>query len=428
MAELRAAQTAREWIMAAKSVAQFPRGQNHALRCLSRAGIAAESASDWVAIAESWKEDFKDPATALESLERAESIADETDEGWNELAEAWAAMGEFSKVIEICEERLAETTWSRIKEIEAQGPLPAGTTVLDWIEPGETAKASDGSVDEADDAMENGYVVDAIKNLVDAERFAENTRAYIRIAERWRKWFPTLKRADECMERAEEAVDIPIDRVLLAICWKEHFLDKSRAIATLEEAEDHAAMGSNNDDWELILQIWETKFQDPDNYIRCAAKWAHFFDTDNWYEIENIVRSSFAYCRIIQIQTTHDDLGSVSARQGKHTIGIWNAECLSERDPGNYARYYKFTLEESKKTRIEVTSEDDYSGGEDDPEPDRHFYLLRGAEDADEVLEEYHRLTWTTNPVLPAGNYTLEINTSKEDRDRLFAISISIYD
>ena len=105
MAKLRAAQTAMEWIMAAKSVAQFPRGQNHALRCLARAGIVAESASDWVAIAESWKEDLKDPATALESLGRAESIADETNEGWYEIAEARAAMGEFSKVVEICKER-----------------------------------------------------------------------------------------------------------------------------------------------------------------------------------------------------------------------------------------------------------------------------------------------------------------------------------
>ena len=428
MSELRAAQTAREWIMAAKSLAQFPRGQNHALRCLARAGIAAESPSDWVAIAESWKEDFKDPATALESLERAESIADETDEGWNELAEAWAAMGEFSRVVEICEERLEETTWSRIKEIEAQGPLPAGTTALDWIEQGETAKASDGSVYGADDAMENGYIVGAIKNLVDSERFADSTRAYIRIAERWQKWFPTLEKAQECMERAEEAVDVPIDRVLLAICWKDHFQDTGRAVATLEEAEDHAAMGTNDDDWELILQTWETKFQDPENYIRCAVKWAHSLDTDRWYEIENVVRSSFAYSRIIQIQTTHDDLGSLSGRQGKHIIGIWNAECLSERDPGNYARYYKFTLEESKKTWIDVTSEDNYSGGDDDPEPDRHFYLLRVEDPADEVLEEDHGLTWTTYPVLPAGSYTLEINTSEEDRDRLFAVSISIYD
>ena len=428
MAELGAAQTAKEWIITAKSVAQFPQGQNLALRCLARARIAAESARDWVAIAESWKQDFKDQATALESLEMAESIADKTGEGWNELAEAWAAMGEFTKVVEICEERLEETTWSRIKEIEAKGPLPAGTDALDWIEPGETAKASDGSVYEADDAMENGYIVGAIKNLVDAERLAESTRAYIRIAERWRKWFPALEKAEECLERAKEAVDIPIDSVLLAICWKEYFQDTGRGMATLEEAEDQAAMGSNNDDWLLILQTWETEFQDQDNYLRCAAKWAHFLDTDNWYEIENIVRSSFAHSRIIQTQTTQDDLGSLLGHEGKHIMGIWNAECLSKRNPGNYARYYRFNLEESKKTWIEVTSEDSYSGGDDDPEPDRHFYLLRGEDPADEVLEEDHGLTWTTYPVLPAGSYTLEINTSKEDRDRLFAVSISIND
>ena len=373
MPELRAAQTAMEWIMAAKTVAQFPRGQNLALRCLARAEIVAEIASDWVAIAESWKEDFKDPATALESLKRAESIADETNEGWYELAEAWAAMKEFPKVVEICEDRLEETTWSRIKEIEAQGPLPAGTTALDWIEPGETAKASDGSVEEADDAMENGYVVDAIKNLVDAERFAENSRAYIRIAERWRKWFPSLGNAEQCMDRAEDAVDIPIDRVLLAICWKEHFQDMGRAVATLEEAEDHAAMGSDNDDWELILQTWERGFQDQDNYIRCTAKWAHFLDRDNWYEIENAVRSSFAYSRITQTQKTHEELGSLSGREGKHTMGIWNTECLSERNPGNYARYFRFTLEESKKTLIDVTSEDNYSGGDYHPETGKTF-------------------------------------------------------
>ena len=428
MAELRAAQTAMGWIMTAKSVAQFPRGQNHALRCLARAGIAAESASDWVAIAESWKEDFKDPATAVESLGRAESIAEQTNEGWYELSEAWVAMEEFPKVVEICEERLEETTWSRIKEIEAEGPLPVGTAALDWIEPGETAKASDGSVEEADDAMKNGYVVDAIKNLVDAERFAENTSAYIQIAARWQKWFPTLEKAEECMERAEEAVDIPVDRVLLAICWIEHFQDIGRAVAALEEAEDHAAMGSGNDDWELILQTWEREFQGQDNYIRCAAKWAHSLGTDNWYEIENTIKGGFAYKRIIQTQTTHDDLGSLSAHEGKHKIGIWNEECRSHRNPGNYARYYRFTLEESKQTWIDVTSEDNYSGGDDDPEPDRHFYLITDEDSVGEVLEEDHGLRWTTYPVLPAGSYTLEINTSKEDRDRLFAVSIYICD
>ena len=299
---------------------------------------------------------------------------------------------------------------------------------MDWIESGETAKASDGSVEEADDAMENGYVVDAVKNLVDAERFAENTRAYIRIAARWRIWFPALENAEECMERAEEAVDTPTDRVLLAISWKEHFQNIDMAAANMEEAEDHAAMGSNTDDWELILQTWERKFEDQDNYIRCAAKWAHSLDTDNWYEIENTIKDSFAYNRIIQTQTTHDDLGSLSAHERKHNIGIWNEECLSERNPGNYARYYRFTLEESKKTRIDVASEDNYSGGDDDPEPDRHFYLIRGEDPVGEVLEEDDGLRWTTYPVLPAGSYTLEINTSNEDRGRLFAVSISMYD
>ena len=428
MTELRAAQTTMEWIMTAKSVAQLPLGQDYALRCLARAGIVAESASDWVAIAESWKEDFEDPATAGECLGKAESIADVTNEGWYEIAEARAAMGEFSKVVEICKERLEETTWSRIKEIEAKVPLPAGTTALDWIEPGETAKASDGSAEEADDAMENDYVVDGIKNLVDAERFAENTREYIRIAARWRKWFPTLQNAEECMERAEEAVDIPTDRVLLAICWKENFQNIGKAVANMKEAENHAAMGSNSDDWERILQTWERKFQDQDNYLSCAAKWAYSLATDDWYEIENTIRGSFAYNRIIQIQTTLDDLGTLSGHEQKHNIGIWNEEYLSERNPGNYARYYRFTLEQSKKTWIHMTSEDNYSGGEGDPEPDRHSYLIMGEDPAGEVLEEDHRLTWITYPVLPPGTYTLEVNTSKEDRDRLFAVSISIYD
>ena len=186
--------------------------------------------------------------------------------------------------------------------------------------------------------------------------------------------------------------------------------------------------GSDNDDWELILQTWEREFRDQDNYIRCAAKWAHSLGTDNWYEIENTIKGGFAFKRIIQTQTTHDDLGSLSAHEGKHKIGIWNEECLSLRNPGNYARYYRFTLEESKKTWIDVTSEDNYSGGDDDPEPDRHFYLITDEDSVAEVLEEDHGLRWTTYPVLPAGSYTLEINTSKEDSDRLFAVSISIYD
>ena len=75
-----------------------------------------------------------------------------------------------------------------------------------------------------------------------------------------------------------------------------------------------------------------------------------------------------------------------------------------------------------------MTPEDNYNGGDDDPEPDRHFYLIKDEDSVGEVLEEDHGLRWTTYPVLPTGSYTLEINTSKEDKDQLFAVSISIYD
>ena len=148
--------TATEWIFRARSLARTANGHEQALRCMARAGLRAASVYDWIATAAAWGADFEDPDMARECLGKAELVAEETGEGWDEIIGAWVGMKDFQRVVEICREVYQPRPWPRIAEIQSQGPFPLGTSVLDWIEPGESALASRQAVGLADSAMEGG--------------------------------------------------------------------------------------------------------------------------------------------------------------------------------------------------------------------------------------------------------------------------------
>ena len=74
------AKTAAEWVFVAKSVAQLPDGENPALRCMARAGMAAKDVSDWVAVAKAWQQEFNDIEVARHCMMEAEKVADDSND------------------------------------------------------------------------------------------------------------------------------------------------------------------------------------------------------------------------------------------------------------------------------------------------------------------------------------------------------------
>ena len=120
--------------------------------------------------------------------------------------------------------------WPHLGELErAFGEFPAGTTVLDWIEPGMTERAARDLVENVNEQTESGYT-DIAYALVSAERFADNTRDWTLIAKAWMEKLQNPEEARRCMREAEDAIDIPHDWILIAKAWKEYFSDLQAAI------------------------------------------------------------------------------------------------------------------------------------------------------------------------------------------------------
>ena len=72
----------------AKSVVQLPDGENLALRCMTRAGMADEDVSDWVVVAKTWADTFNDSEMYQQCMSIAESVA-KTSDDWELIAFTW---------------------------------------------------------------------------------------------------------------------------------------------------------------------------------------------------------------------------------------------------------------------------------------------------------------------------------------------------
>ena len=92
------AKTAAEWVFVARSVAQLPGGQDQALRCMARAGMAAQDVADWLAVAKAWAETFNDSEMARQCMSHAESHAENSD-SWNLIADVWEGMGYYYEAL-----------------------------------------------------------------------------------------------------------------------------------------------------------------------------------------------------------------------------------------------------------------------------------------------------------------------------------------
>ena len=393
--------TATEWIFRARSLARTANGHEQALRCMARAGLRAASVYDWIATAAAWGADFEDPDMARECLGKAELVAEETGEGWDEIIGAWVGMKDFQRVVEICREVHQPRPWPRIAEIQNQGPFPLGTSVLDWIEPGESALASRQAVGAADSAMEGRDTLEAIKYLIDADSMAESTADYIRIAGRWRQWFPELGEFERMMARVEEVVDTPEEWVRIALKWKIDFQDYDKAVACLLAAEQCG--GSGIDSWECILATWKDDFSDPDNF-RSALTGAYGEEIPFDRLTSMVVENLGAYELIEKASLV--DLGTLSDRTVSR-VAAWDDGFRSERGERNLAGYYRFNLPQSGDITVFLKSD-----------VDNYLYLIQGKEPSGEVIlmdqdEGYDEALSMIKLHLDAGTYVVEAATEQ---------------
>ena len=417
MQENKAAQTTSEWVFVARSLAQLPDSQNQALGSMARAEMLAQGTSEWIAIAKAWTQNFNDSEKAQQCLAKATSHA-ESSADWEQIAELWVEMGDYSQAAKIYREYIEPMPWKYLTELQnIHGGNSDGTTVLDWVEPGMTARASSDSVSDAEGYFNDNKAM-AVRLLVQAESFADCSNDWIRIANVWRREFQSSDSASWCMERAEKAVDDCDDWLRIARAWKYDFQDSDEAILCLMAAEDHAG---GVDSWELILETWKDDFQDPENYLRCVEKCANDLE-EPWSCIESALYDEFVYNHFIRDQSAIIDLGalteSIPAR-----IGVWNSDCVSERQPGGYARYYTFTLAKPDEVAIFLESND-----MNPTEP--HLYLVAGNSPSGEVLAEDHGSLSIVRCNLPPGTYTVEAATEEatieENVTEIFTLRIFV--
>ena len=224
------AKTTEEWVFVARSIGELTDSQFQAMRCMVMAGIAAESVSDWVFLARAWTQDFDDTELAWQCMAKAEAVAEDSEEvdDWTLVGDMWAEMGYHNKAIEIAREQFEPMEWPHLDELRRSfGEFSAGTTALDWVEPGMSERAARDLVERANE--QTGYT-DIAFILLSAERLADNTRDWTLIVKAWMEKLQNSEEAKRCMGEAEEAIDIPRDRIVIAKAWKEHFNDLQAAI------------------------------------------------------------------------------------------------------------------------------------------------------------------------------------------------------
>ena len=114
------------------------------------------------------------------------------------------------------------------------------------------------------------------------------------------------------------------------------------------------------------------------------------------------------------------DIGTLGSDQVSRS-GSWTSECTSENRSGSYARYYGFTLTESKVVTIDLTSSD----------ADAYLYLMRGVgRDGDIVTFDDDGGAGYNSQiarVLQSGEYTIEATTYLARDSDSFTLEINAW-
>lgn len=86
--QAQAAQTAAEWVMVARSVAQLPNSQPQALHLMEYAELWAHNGNDWLELAAAWQQDFQNQSNSIRCLEESEVRAENAQQ-WIRIAQFW---------------------------------------------------------------------------------------------------------------------------------------------------------------------------------------------------------------------------------------------------------------------------------------------------------------------------------------------------
>ena len=290
--EEKTAQTTAEWVFVARSLAQVPDSRSQALSCMARAQLLVDSASDLIALTRAWSQDFNDADMARQCLVKAESWVEECDDSdeWPEIAETWVAMGDYPQAARIYREWFEPMPWPYLAQLKPLAEAVPGTSVLDWVEPGMSNRASQDLAMEAEENLSNNPAM-AVHLLVSAESLAYRSNDWIRIARIWREKFQCLDNAKWCMEKAEDAVDDRYDWLRIIRIWKEDFQDLGQARRCISEVEKYSY---GYDDWLQVAKAWKQDFQDSDNAIRCMLEAEDTAeDSEDWTEILEVWKNDF---------------------------------------------------------------------------------------------------------------------------------------
>lgn len=400
--EASGAKTASDWVFVARSVEQLPGGEEQAIRCLARASILAETSSEWVDIALAWSIVCHDHDMLRESLVKAESIAEEG-EDLVRIAGIWVEAGDIDQAIRIFRESEDPSAWQYLTELQGiHGGRNDGTTVLDWVEQGMTARSSSETVSEAAEYY-NDNKTEAVRLLVVAEKQASSTRDWLRIARAWKNELESSDSANYCMDEAESAIDDGYDWISISSTWKNTFQDVDSAIACLEAAED--AAGDDEDCWELILNAWKDDYRDPESYMRCAEKCA-IASKGNFLFASNALFDDFVREEFMCKQSIFTDLGTLS-ESSRNFVGIWTTETDSGHPQGYLARYYSFTLDRRGSVVITLEVDSEYCDEAD-------LLLAEGIEPRGNVLGQNSGQWSRIRRDLGPGTYTIKASTDAD--------------
>ena len=126
------AKTAAEWVFVAKSVAQLPDGENPALRCMTRAGIAVEDVSDWVVVAKAWADTFNDSEMAQQCMSIVALVA-KTSDGWELIAFNWNDLTHYETTANLGINLPSEEKRESIELFGEMANVDSNKTYLDWL-------------------------------------------------------------------------------------------------------------------------------------------------------------------------------------------------------------------------------------------------------------------------------------------------------
>ncbi len=251
------AKTAVEWVLVARSVAQLPGSQDQALRCMARAGVAAQDAADWLAVAKAWAQDFDDTEMARQCLTKSESFALDAN-GLGQIADAWE---ELTGSYEIADP-LADSPY-----IEKESANSDSLGEPAFYEPGKYLPF--GWFGEVWLLLEQGDLEGANACMTQIESLANSSENWMDIAEKWESEFNNSTRALQCMAKAESMAIYSGEWTNIAGKWNYAFNNYDKALQCMAKAE---SMAVEHFEWTNAASTWNYMFNDSDKVLQCMMK------------------------------------------------------------------------------------------------------------------------------------------------------------